>query len=382
MSTTGRAKRCYAIALLVLAASACGAKESVQSNGDGTSGGVTVVDGSGPVVSVAGSERSSASGGQASTSGPSSTGSGGPGSTGSVSGGAGPVGSGAGGKGTGSNGAGAGGGAANPATGSVGTPAPISQSISFPPVAGGWVYGETRTLAATASSGLGVTFGATGACQVKNAALGVVQASDVGECRVTVSQPGGPGVQAAAPVTQSTRIGQATPTIQFGDQSFEHPRHPFTIPLSATASGGATVQYRVPNDQQLCSLQGNALSVPDTQGLPEDCLVEAFVDGDPRFEPASATATFTITPTVVRFTDHSDATSDGTNATITVSLNRVWAIDIESSCDGSYDFKEGSSSYTISVGLPAGRPTPCSIIVQTSQPDAATTTDSVEVQVP
>ena len=404
MTTRDRAKRGYAIALLVLAASACGAKEAVQSNGDATSGGITAVDGTGPVVSVRGSDEPSASGAQASSTDASSTGTGDPAvagaSTSSVSGagagnsGAGGAGTGGSGSRTGSNGAGTGGGGtgsngaggspANPPSGS--TPGSASQTISFPPLAGGWVYGETRTLPAAASSRLGVTFSATGACQVRDAALGVVQASDIGECRVTVAQPGGPGVQAATPVTQSTQIGKATPTIQFSDQRFEYDRSGAPVPLSATVSNGAAAQYRVTADDPsgpLCTVSGDRLEISVPNSSPARCTIEAYVDATGPFEAAAVSATFTVEPTIVKFTSYSAATvsADGTTAEVTVNLNRPWDIDVSTDCGGTDSSQSGSASYTISVALSTTRPLSCTIDVSTSQFDAAVRGDSVSVPV-
>ena len=393
MTTTERAKRWYAIALLALMASACGAKDDVQSTGDSAGGGVATVEGTGPLVSVGGSGGSSASGGQGSSSaGETSVAAGGAGATGSVagggSGGSGGAGTRAGGGGTGGsgNGAGAGGGAANPSTGSVETPSPSSQSISFPPIGGGWTFGETRTLSATASSGLAVTFSASGACQVTNAALGVVLASDVGDCRVTASQPGGAGVQAAAPVTQSTQIGKATPAIQFADQRFEYDRSGAPVPLSATVSNGVAPRFRLVSDDPngpLCTVDGDQLSLDVPNTAPARCVIEAYVDATGQFEAASASATFTVEPTFVTFTSHSDASvsADGASASVTVSLNRVWGIDFYSDCDGSSDSQSDADSYTVTVSLPATRPLSCTITVSTSQPDGAVTADSVSVPV-
>ena len=60
-----------------------------------------------------------------------------------------------------------------------------SQSITVYPVPGGWVYGDTRTVIATASSGLKVGLSAGGACQFANADLGLLKATGVGTCTVT-----------------------------------------------------------------------------------------------------------------------------------------------------------------------------------------------------
>ena len=382
MTTTRRATRWSSALLLVLLAAACGAKEAVQSDGSElvTGGGSSASDTS----ATAGSYETTAAGSGA----PSSVADGG--STSTATGSADPsssvVGNGGGSAsqgGSGGNTAGSGsnnGGSGSNNTGSPPPASPTTQTISFAPIAGGWVYGETRTLSARASSGLPVSISASGACQATNAALGLVQATDVGECRVTASQPGGAGVQPATPVTQSAQIGKATPTIQFSGTHFEHPRHPFSVPLNATATGGATVSYRVTSTEQLCSVEGSSLNVPDTQGLPQDCVVEAYVAGDARFEAASVAATFTIDPTIIKFTSSTGVTSDGTTASFSVSLNRVWGIDI-GVCDGSYDSKSGSDHYTISVALSA-LPVPCVITVSTAQPDAATTVDQLRVELP
>ena len=76
---------------------------------------------------------------------------------------------------------------------------------------------------ASASSALPVVFDAKGACVVDNAVLGVVRASDVGECSITVAQKGDGSWKAAAPVTRSITISRATPVISgFEDTSTEH----------------------------------------------------------------------------------------------------------------------------------------------------------------
>jgi len=214
----------------------------------------------------------------------------------------------------------------------------------------------------------------------------VVQASDVGECRVTVSQSGGPGVQAATPVTQSTPIGKATPTIQFGDQRFEYDRSGAPVTLSATVSNGAAAQYRVTADDPngpLCTVSGNQLVVSVPNSSPARCTIEAYVDAAGPFESAAVSATFTVEPTIVKFTSYSDAavSADGTTAEVTVSLNRVWDIDVSTDCGDTDSSQSGSDSYTISVTLSTTRPLSCTIDVNTSQFDAAVTGDSFRVPV-
>ena len=261
--------------------------------------------------------------------------------------------------------------------------APTRQSITIAPIPGGWVYGDSRTVIAVASSNLPVGLSASGACQVVNAAIGLVQATDVGECRVMASQAGGNGYSPATPVTATAQIAKASPTIgNFGGRTIEHPRTPFSIPLTATASGGATVQYRVLPDgyaEPLCVLTGNALAVSQPDGLPRDCVVEAYVDASSRYEAAVAQATFVINPTVVGFTGQSGPDIGPSSASVSVTLNRVWDIEYSSDCGStSANPASGASSYTVTVQFDdpnLTRPFSCSLTVSTSQPDGAVTTD-------
>ena len=260
---------------------------------------------------------------------------------------------------------------------------PAKQTITIAPIPGGWVYGDSRTVIAVASSNLPIGLSASGACQVVNAAIGLVQATDVGECRVMASQAGGNGYSPATPVTATAQIAKASPTIgNFGGRTIEHPRTPFSIPLTATASGGATVQYRVlPDgyDVPLCVVTGNALAVSQPDGLPRDCVVEAYVDASSRYEAAVAQATFVINPTVVKFTGESGPAIGPSSASVSVTLNRVWGIEYGSDCGStSASPASGASSYTITVQFDDPnliRPFSCSVDVTTSAPDGAVTTD-------
>jgi len=389
MTTTRRATRWSSALLLVLLAAACGAKEAVQSDGSelATGGGSSASDSS----ALAGSDETTPAGSGA----PSSVADGAstPTATGSVdpssslvgnSGGSGSKGS------SGGNNAGSGGNNGGSGGNNSGSPPPASpttQTISFAPIAGGWVFGETRTLSARASSGLPVSISASGACQATNAALGLVQAVDVGECRVTASQPGGTGVQPAAPVTQSTQIGKATPTIQFSDQRFEFDRSGAPIPLRASSSSGATPLFRVvadDPDSPLCEVQGSQLLLNTPNTRPASCAIEAYVEATGQLEGAAKSATFTVDPTVVKFTDHSGATvsGDGASVSASVSLNRIWGITYDTDCDGGGGSELGGADhYTVTVSIPATRPVSCTINVYTAIPDGAVTSDNLAIPV-
>ena len=83
---------------------------------------------------------------------------------------------------------------------------PQAQTITFGPLPN-VTYGRAPlSLVATASSGLPVSFAATGSCTVSGASLSIVGA---GSCSVTASQAGSTAWLAAAPVTQVFSIGQS-----------------------------------------------------------------------------------------------------------------------------------------------------------------------------
>ncbi len=89
-------------------------------------------------------------------------------------------------------------------------PAQQSQSITFGPLAAR-VYGATSiTLAATASSGLMVSYTTTGPCTVSGGGLTI---TGVGTCTVDASQFGNASWAAATPVSQPFRIAPAALTI-------------------------------------------------------------------------------------------------------------------------------------------------------------------------
>jgi probable HAF family extracellular repeat protein len=83
---------------------------------------------------------------------------------------------------------------------------PQAQTISVGPLSG-VTYGQAPvSLAATASSGLPVSFVATGSCTVSGATLSIVGA---GTCSVTATQAGNIAWLPAAPVTQGFSISQS-----------------------------------------------------------------------------------------------------------------------------------------------------------------------------
>jgi hypothetical protein len=111
-------------------------------------------------------------------------------------------------------------------------------------------------LSATASSGLAVSFSATGPCSVSGATLTITGA---GTCTVTASQSGNADFSAAASVSNAITVNAASQAI-----TFTAPTTPVTvgvdpITLSATASSGLPVAFSVISGPG--AISGSSLSI-------------------------------------------------------------------------------------------------------------------------
>jgi hypothetical protein len=161
----------------------------------------------------------------------------------------------------------------------------INQTITFNALPNK-VYGEAPfTISATASSGLPVSFTATGACTVSG---NTVTITTGGTCTITANQAGDTNYNAAPAVSQTFTIARAAQTITFAeiaDQSFAN--SPLT--LNATASSGLAVSYTASG---ACTVSGNVVTFTGL-GL---CTITASQAGNSSYLPANdVTHTFEIT---------------------------------------------------------------------------------------
>src|SRR6267154_2679692 len=85
-----------------------------------------------------------------------------------------------------------------------------SQTITFTGAPASAVYNSTFAVTASASSGLAVTLGASGACSISGTT--VTMTSGTGICSLTADQPGDNNYTAAPQATQSTTALKATST--------------------------------------------------------------------------------------------------------------------------------------------------------------------------
>lgn len=119
---------------------------------------------------------------------------------------------------------------------------PATQTITFTTNAPtSAVYNTSFTVAASASSGLAVTFTASGACTVSGAKYTMTSGS--GSCLVYANQAGNNSYKAAPQVTQTVTAAPATQTITVTTPAPSSAVLGSTFTVAATASSGYTVAY-------------------------------------------------------------------------------------------------------------------------------------------
>jgi photosystem II stability/assembly factor-like uncharacterized protein len=154
------------------------------------------------------------------------------------------------------------------------------QSITFAPI-GDMTYGDADFDAvAIASSGLAVSFTATGNCTISGATVHIVAA---GSCTVTASQGGNGSYEPAADVARTFSIARAGQTIDFGaldDQTFGNA----DFAIDATATSGLPVHLEVTSGP--CTLSGDTAPANAHISGAGTCVVTASQGGDSNYEPA------------------------------------------------------------------------------------------------
>jgi hypothetical protein len=163
--------------------------------------------------------------------------------------------------------------------------AKASQTISFGALPAR-TYGDASfAVAATASSGPAVSFGATGNCTI---AAATVTLTGAGSCTITAAQAGDSNYNAAVDVPQTFTIAKADQAITFNplpDMAASDP--PF--PVAATASSGLGVSFAATGN---CMVSGNTVTLTGAG----TCTITALQAGDANFNPAlDVSQTFTIT---------------------------------------------------------------------------------------
>jgi uncharacterized cupin superfamily protein len=162
--------------------------------------------------------------------------------------------------------------------------AKAGQTITFAALGGKTVGDADFSVSATASSGLAVSFSATGSCTVTGATVHITGA---GSCTVTASQAGNANFNAATAVARTFTVAKAGQSITFAaiaDRTYGSA--PFTV--SATASSGLPVTFAASGS---CSLAGSTLTITGTGS----CTVTASQGGDGNYDAAAPVSrTFAI----------------------------------------------------------------------------------------
>jgi hypothetical protein len=161
----------------------------------------------------------------------------------------------------------------------VASPRRLPQTIGFASP-GSRTFGESPfALTASASSGLPVTFAASGGCSV---AAGTLTLLGAAECTVTASQAGDATFLPADDVVQTFSVGRASQTITVDTllaRTFGEP----PVAVSATASSGLPVTLAAAGS---CALGGSLLTLVGAGS----CIVTASQSGDGNYEPAANVA--------------------------------------------------------------------------------------------
>ena len=162
-----------------------------------------------------------------------------------------------------------------------------AQTITFPALAGVRLDQAAPVPAATASSGLAVTYStASAACSVTGG--GVITLLHAGTCAIDANQAGNATYAAAPQVSRSFTVAKGNQTITFGalaDQTLLD--SPVTI--GATASSGLAVSFGS-NSGSVCTVAGTSVTLLTTG----TCSITASQAGDADWNAASPTVTQTF----------------------------------------------------------------------------------------
>lgn len=154
-------------------------------------------------------------------------------------------------------------------------PQKADQTIAFDALTNRTFGDPPFAISATSSSGLSVSFTASGSCTVAGT---TVSLTAVGACTITADQRGDASFNPAPSVAQAFSIASATQTITFdhlGNKTFGDP--PFAV--SATASSGLPVSFAASGD---CTVAGTLVTIAGAGA----CTITANQLGDHNYNPA------------------------------------------------------------------------------------------------
>jgi Regulator of chromosome condensation (RCC1) repeat/PASTA domain len=159
-----------------------------------------------------------------------------------------------------------------------------NQTITFGPLAGKSYGDPDFSVSAAASSGLAVSFNASGNCTLGGV---TVHLTGAGSCTVTAAQPGDANYNPAPDVSQTFAIAKAGQTVTFGPLANKtYGARDFSV--SATASSGLAVSFNASGN---CTLGGVTVHLTGAGS----CTVTASQPGDANYNAAPGVSrTFSI----------------------------------------------------------------------------------------
>jgi alpha-tubulin suppressor-like RCC1 family protein len=150
-----------------------------------------------------------------------------------------------------------------------------NQTITFGALTNRTFGDPDFAVSASASSGLPVSFAASGNCTVS---LAIVRITGAGSCSVTASQPGDANYSPAPDVSRSFAIAKAGQSIAFGQLGHRTYGDP-DFAVSATASSGLAVSFAASGN---CALSGATVHLTGAGS----CALTALQAGDSNYNPA------------------------------------------------------------------------------------------------
>ncbi|HET9657240.1 MAG TPA: OmpA family protein [Kineosporiaceae bacterium] len=208
------------------------------------------------------------------------------------------------------------------------------QTIDFPQPSDIAITAGSRTLAATASSGLTVTLTSAtpGVCTVSGSTATLVS---LGTCTISADQPGNAGYAAAATVTRSFAVTKAAQTITMAALPDVY-LDAGTVTVTASASSGLPVALTT-TTPAVCAVSGSTVTLL-TAGT---CTVRADQAGDGRYlSAATVSRTFTVNPTpapvaqTITFAQPADTPVTSRSLTVDPTSDSGLAVAVTSSTPG------------------------------------------------
>ncbi len=219
------------------------------------------------------------------------------------------------------------------------TPQTITFTTNAPASA---AYNSQFTVAATASSGLAVTFTSSGSCS--NSGATYTMTSGSGTCSVIANQAGNSTYAAAPTVTQTTSATTGSQTITFTTNAPASAAYNANFTVAATASSGLAVAY---TSSGSCTNSGATYTMTSGTGT---CSVIANQAGNTNYSAAptvTQTTSATAASQTITFTTNPPA-SAAYNAQFTVAATASSGLAVAYTSSGSCS--NSGATYTMTSG--------------------------------